>query len=90
MTVMELLFCCGAGPVEIDAWTAVVAAVVAAVVVVDIVDVTLVLRSAITGSAGTVNSTVHVATSRVNGVISFHVPFLRMNGAMSEFGILHG
>ena len=67
-----------------DVWTAVVAAVVS------IVEVAFVLSSAITGSEGTANSTVHAATFSVNGVISCHVPFLSMNGATSEFGMLHG
>ena len=48
-----------------------------------------VLSSAITGSDGTANSTVQAAAFSVNGVISCHVPFLSMNGATSEFGMLH-
>lgn len=68
----------------VEVWTAVVAAVVV------MVEVTFVLSSAITGSGGTANSTVHVVASSVNGVTSFHVPFLSMNGATSESGMLHG
>ena len=57
--------------------------------VVVMVEVTLVLRSAITVSDGTANSTVQAAAFKMNGVISCHVPFLSMNGATSEFGMLH-
>ncbi len=68
----------------VEVWIVVVA------VVVFIVDITFVLSSAITGSEGTANSTVQAATLSVNGVISCQVPFLSMNGAISEFGMLHG
>ena len=67
----------------VEVWTAVVAAVVG------MVEVTFVLSSAITGSGGTANSTVHAATFNVNGVISCQVLFLSMNGATSEFGMMH-
>ena len=81
-TIKPLLDCCwtAAGAVVVDPAVVVFRVVVAAV--------EFVLKSAITGSEGAANVTVHAATFTVNGVISCHVPFLRMNGVIADAGVL--
>ena len=83
-TIIPVLDCCwpGAG--------AVVAGSVVVVFRVVVADVEFVLKSAITGSAGAANVTVQAATFTVNGVISCQVPFLSMNGVISDAGVVHG
>ena len=83
-TIKPVLDCCWPGAGEVVAGSVVV------VFRVVVADVELVLKSAITGSEGAANVTVHVATLIVNGVISCQVPFLSMNGMMSDAGVAHG
>ena len=69
----------------------VVSMVVVLAVIVDtavVVDWLEMLNRPIVGSAGAANVTVHAATFTVNGVISCHVPFLRMNGVIADGGVL--
>ena len=80
--IIQVLDCCWPGAGEVVAGSVVV------VFRVVVADVELVLKSAITGSAGAANVTVHAVTFMVNGVISCHVPFLRMNGVIADAGVL--